>query len=295
MRQQDQWADQQRGRQQWMDRDWEDRGQREWRPERWDWSQAYQDQRYGRQFQRDRFYGQDQFDRDRYGRYYDDRYDRYGTTRQFDRGDAQYYGQQPDRFTFRDRMDQQQQGAALGIQLRETNRGVIVDRVVPGSPADRSGIREGDVIMSVDNQDVRGAWEVVRLIDRFDPNETVSLELNRNGRTISVDATLTAHQQIYRDREVSYGYRGDDQRERRFQDEQRFQRDQSMQDGQRFREDFDRGGQDRFGAESRGFDQRSEGRDQTRSQQDRQQRDTDQSQQQQQQRQSDQSQQYREY
>jgi membrane-associated protease RseP (regulator of RpoE activity) len=42
----------------------------------------------------------------------------------------------------------------LGVQIRPHPRGVVVERVVPGSPADTSGLQAGDVIVEVDGTPV---------------------------------------------------------------------------------------------------------------------------------------------
>ena len=68
--------------------------------------------------------------------------------------------------------------------------GAIVGRVVPGSPADRAGIRAGDEIVRAGTRVVRNAfdWEA-RLLD-IRVGESVPLALRRNGREVSVTVTV---------------------------------------------------------------------------------------------------------
>ena len=55
--------------------------------------------------------------------------------------------------TERDRRSGQ---AGLGLSLVRTRQGVVVRDVVPGSPADESGVRPGDQIQAIDDHVVRG-------------------------------------------------------------------------------------------------------------------------------------------
>jgi len=68
--------------------------------------------------------------------------------------------------------------------------GAIVGRVVPGSPADRAGIRVGDQIVSAGTRAVRNPfdWEA-RLLD-VRVGETVPLVLRRAGREVSATVTV---------------------------------------------------------------------------------------------------------
>ncbi|MBF2062971.1 MAG: trypsin-like peptidase domain-containing protein [Calothrix sp. C42_A2020_038] len=58
--------------------------------------------------------------------------------------------------------------------------GVIVARVVPGSPAARIGIRPGDVIQQINNQPVNNAEEVQRVVEKNGLNNNLQIQLLRN-------------------------------------------------------------------------------------------------------------------
>src|SRR5262245_30356919 len=57
---------------------------------------------------------------------------------------------------------------SLTSELREgidyNGRGVIVNRVVPGSPADRAGLQSGDVIVRLDSRDVDSPEELAQAV-----------------------------------------------------------------------------------------------------------------------------------
>ncbi len=77
--------------------------------------------------------------------------------------------------------------AVLGIGIEDTQRGVRVDTVTPGGPADRAGIHSGDVIVAVDGVPLAGrgeppARQLVGRLDRTKPGETVRLRVLQDGQ-----------------------------------------------------------------------------------------------------------------
>ncbi len=64
--------------------------------------------------------------------------------------------------------------------------------VVKGSPADEAGLREGDIIIRVDDIDINDKNSLVSVIGRFQVNETVTLTINRNGEEQKVEVVLKA-------------------------------------------------------------------------------------------------------
>jgi S1-C subfamily serine protease len=83
--------------------------------------------------------------------------------------------------------------------------GALVARVVPGGPADDAGLRGsdqklrfqgqevsagGDVIVAVGGNRIASESDLPALISRFDPGETVTLEIIRDGQTQSIDVKL---------------------------------------------------------------------------------------------------------
>src|SRR6202012_4903597 len=82
----------------------------------------------------------------------------------------------------------------LGIEAREVTpenvkqfklqaeRGVVVGRVAPDSPASKAGLKETDVITEVDGQRVEGATQFRRMIREIPAGRTVQLTVWRDGR-----------------------------------------------------------------------------------------------------------------
>ena len=69
------------------------------------------------------------------------------------------------------------------------DRGVLVTRVMPGSVAERSGVRVGDVVTEVNNKLVDNVRDLRRIM-AANQAQTVDLQLIRQGQTIALQANL---------------------------------------------------------------------------------------------------------
>ena len=79
----------------------------------------------------------------------------------------------------------------LGVNLEDADgRGARVERVVEGSPAERAGLREGDVILRFDGAAVDSSWDLTRRVWRSTVGQRVELEVERDGRTQRVPVEL---------------------------------------------------------------------------------------------------------
>ncbi|WGV24387.1 HhoA/HhoB/HtrA family serine endopeptidase [Halotia branconii] len=72
-----------------------------------------------------------------------------------------------------------------GITINE-DKGVLVVKVMPNSPAAKAGVRAGDVIKSLNGQSVTDAGSVQRAVENSQVGGNLRLELRRNGQTISL-------------------------------------------------------------------------------------------------------------
>jgi serine protease Do len=70
------------------------------------------------------------------------------------------------------------------------NSGVLVNDIVSGGPAEKAGIKRGDVIIQFNDSDVTSAQQFPLVVAESEVNQKVSLKLIRHGKTISVTATL---------------------------------------------------------------------------------------------------------
>jgi S1-C subfamily serine protease len=87
--------------------------------------------------------------------------------------------------------------AFLGVMLDENeDNGLRVTNVYPNSPAQEAGIRPGDEILSIDDDDVRSTDDLHRIMSQKDPDDEVAIEVDRNGRQRTLHATLTSQQEF---------------------------------------------------------------------------------------------------
>lgn len=68
--------------------------------------------------------------------------------------------------------------------------GALVIEVVPDSPADEAGLKEGDIIRAVDDAEVNEDHLLAELIGRYQPGEQIELTVIRDGRRITIDVEL---------------------------------------------------------------------------------------------------------
>jgi membrane protease YdiL (CAAX protease family) len=80
--------------------------------------------------------------------------------------------------------------ASLGVFGEEHGDGCRVAVVVAGSAAEESGLREGDVITSIDEQPVADGPALATLIKSRRPGDVVTIEFRRDGEVHRVQATL---------------------------------------------------------------------------------------------------------
>ena len=83
----------------------------------------------------------------------------------------------------------QQKGLAPG-----SVKGVYITSVAPGSAAAAAGLKEGDIIQSIDGTELTSSSEFSERIARHRPGETISLTYLRNGKVSPASATLKSEQ-----------------------------------------------------------------------------------------------------
>ena len=69
-------------------------------------------------------------------------------------------------------------------------RGVVLGKIVPDSPAAKGGLKENDVVTEINGQRVEGAAQFRRMIREIPAERTIQLTVWRDGRTQTVSATL---------------------------------------------------------------------------------------------------------
>jgi S1-C subfamily serine protease len=69
-------------------------------------------------------------------------------------------------------------------------KGILVNRVVPGSPSERGGVRMGDILVSFGKTRVSGVKEFQRLVAGTAPGSPVTLEVLREGKRVAATVTV---------------------------------------------------------------------------------------------------------
>ena len=97
---------------------------------------------------------------------------------------------------------------SIGIQFREglpeaINRvygfknGVLVSQVQPGGPADKAGLKPGDIITSVDGRNVKDGNDLVNEIASRRPGSTARLGFIRNGKPMDTTVTIGDRDKVF--------------------------------------------------------------------------------------------------
>ena len=97
---------------------------------------------------------------------------------------------------------------SIGIQFREglsgaVNRvygfknGVLVQEVQPGGPADKSGLKPGDIITSIDGRSIKDGSDLVNEIASRRPGSTVRLGYVRDGKQADTTVTIGDRDKVF--------------------------------------------------------------------------------------------------
>lgn len=85
----------------------------------------------------------------------------------------------------------------IGMGMMRGVRGVIVENVVPGSPAAAAGVRPGDIIRRMDEEDVNDGGELLQMLAKRQAGETVKLEFDRKRSQHKTEVTLKRRSDLF--------------------------------------------------------------------------------------------------
>jgi serine protease Do len=71
------------------------------------------------------------------------------------------------------------------------DHGVVIDSVEPASPAERAGLKFGDVILSVDGKSIRSGDELVAIVSESQIGRKLELEYLRDGRRLTTTVEVS--------------------------------------------------------------------------------------------------------
>lgn len=68
----------------------------------------------------------------------------------------------------------------------DERKGILISRILEGSPAEKAGLKPGDIIISFDNSDLRNTQDLIRMVLRKDIGDKALLGIIRNKKVYSV-------------------------------------------------------------------------------------------------------------
>ncbi|MCJ7801990.1 MAG: PDZ domain-containing protein [Candidatus Marinimicrobia bacterium] len=90
----------------------------------------------------------------------------------------------------------------LGVQIQDLSEqlsgyfkvkdgnGVLVSEVVKDSPAEKAGLKAGDIITKVDDKDIENAGDLTMTVRGYEPEAKVSVSVIRDGKKKNLEAIL---------------------------------------------------------------------------------------------------------
>lgn len=82
--------------------------------------------------------------------------------------------------------------AYLGVSVQPFKDGVQVVRVVPGSGADKAGLKVGDVVVRIDSNRMVDPLDLIRVVGTHEVGDKVQVHFRRDGKYQTVAVTLQA-------------------------------------------------------------------------------------------------------
>jgi len=70
---------------------------------------------------------------------------------------------------------------AESFKLKEV-RGALISGVLRGGPADKAGIKPGDILLEIDSRLVMDSSDMLNLVSALNPDRSITLKIMRNQR-----------------------------------------------------------------------------------------------------------------
>lgn len=83
-------------------------------------------------------------------------------------------------------------GVEIGVSVRDGEQGVVVEDLLPDGPAEKAGIKRGDLVADFDGERVRSARQFTRLVRESAIDRAVKMTVLRDGKRTDVQVTPTS-------------------------------------------------------------------------------------------------------
>jgi S1-C subfamily serine protease len=82
--------------------------------------------------------------------------------------------------------------AAIGTLMDQHASNARIEAVAPGGPAEKAGLKSGDIVTAIDGQPIATAPELVKLIGKHNPGDKLHVDVKRGDKAMHVTAELVA-------------------------------------------------------------------------------------------------------
>ncbi len=80
----------------------------------------------------------------------------------------------------------------LGVRLDDSSGHLVIAEVIDGSPADKAGLRKGDIILQYRDKPVKNATQLLRSIQFTPPGADAPIVIKRRNKTLNLTAHIAA-------------------------------------------------------------------------------------------------------
>ena len=86
--------------------------------------------------------------------------------------------------------------ASLGVLAGKDEKGAIILEIIPGSAAEKAGLNQNDLIISIDGKKIDGPEQLSETIKSKNPSDKVEIQYVRDGKTKSTTAIIETRKAI---------------------------------------------------------------------------------------------------
>jgi hypothetical protein len=81
----------------------------------------------------------------------------------------------------------------VGVRMNDENGRVVVEDVIEGLPAEKAGIKPGDILVSVGGHDIEASTDVREALKDHEPGDAIDFTIERDGKEQKITVRLAAY------------------------------------------------------------------------------------------------------